>query len=263
MNKLEVDLWHLKIKKKKKLIRGKGSEIESYKRFFQGFKKEFIWGLNYIKDLSTHYFTSDNRRYYFDEGEIIKIWDFNQANNEKISSFYLDYKNDKFNDMHNWFVTCDADFDVGLCIRSSNSLNIYIFFHYSSGFSSCSWTVSPSGYGLFSGYLDNNIPKDGKITRSGYAYLGSYKCSKPFSMLDDHLEFGRFTHIVLRIRGDGRRYNIIFNTSDILDITWFDHYQYMLYTHGGPHWQYVKVILLDIYLFIYIIYFNLFSFRYL
>ncbi len=109
------------------------------------------------------------------------------------------------------------------------------------GYSSASLTVSPAGYALFSGYLDKTLPKDGKVVRAGYAYMGSLKSRQPFFLPETHHEFYQFTHVVLRVRGDGRRYFIAFDTSDRLDITWFDRYQYMLYTHGGPYWQYVKV----------------------
>lgn len=109
------------------------------------------------------------------------------------------------------------------------------------GYSKCSWTVSPSGRALFSGYLDKTLPKDGKIIRTGYAFLSSYKSRGPFFFDDTHPDFEKFTHFVCRVRGDGRRYFVTFDVSQSLDYTWFFRYKYMLYTHGGPYWQYVKV----------------------
>ena len=94
---------------------------------------------------------------------------------------------------------------------------------------------------MFSGNLDRTIPKDGKVIRTGYAYVGSEKSRRIFGAFATHEILEKFTHVVLRVRGDGRKYFIVFDTSDIMDTTWFDRHQYMLYTHGGPYWQFVKV----------------------
>lgn len=44
------------------------------------------------------------------------------------------------------------------------------------GNSKCSLIESPAGYGLFSGKIDSQVPKDGKIKRSGYCNI---TCRRP------------------------------------------------------------------------------------
>ncbi len=50
-----------------------------------------------------------------------------------------------------------------------------------------------------------------------------------------------FSDLVLRVRGDGRRYRIILQTPEFFDLTWFQLYSFPLFTRGGPYWQEVKV----------------------
>ena len=100
--------------KQKQLVRQSyGSEMARFKASVKDFKKDLAWSLQRAKDVSLDSMRSDNKRFQFDENETIKFWDFNQANNDKISSFRLDNKNDKLNDFNNWHCTCDSDFDVG------------------------------------------------------------------------------------------------------------------------------------------------------
>lgn len=100
--------------KKKEMTRSKGTEIERLKKSVQNFKKESKWMWQRYKDAIFLMMSSDNKRFFFKDKEVVKFWDFNQANNGKLSSYRLDYKNDKFNDMNNWYTTCDSDFDVGM-----------------------------------------------------------------------------------------------------------------------------------------------------
>lgn len=47
------------------------------------------------------------------------------------------------------------------------------------GFSKCSFTMSKDGHGLFSGFLDSeNIPKDGKVNKTGWASCMSPEARK-------------------------------------------------------------------------------------
>lgn len=50
-----------------------------------------------------------------------------------------------------------------------------------------------------------------------------------------------FTHVVLRVRGDGRGYFINLATSGYYDQLWNDSYHYIMFTRGGPYWQVVRV----------------------
>lgn len=222
--------------RKEKILKGNKTEAELMVEHAKDMKHDIKWFWNIVKDRTVGVFRSDNKRVCFEDQELVKFWDFNQHNNNVLSSYDLDYKKDKFNDMNNWQVTCDADFDVGeyytVFVVGIDSV---------SGFSRCSWTVSPAGRALFSGYLDTTVPKTGKVVRSGYAFLESFKSRKPFYGSATHPILEQFTHIELNVRGDGRRYFLIFDTSEDLDITWFNKHQFMIYTHGGPYWQRVKV----------------------
>lgn len=63
----------------------------------------------------------------------------------------------------------------------------------------------------------------------------------------DYYDWGMFSHIVLRVRGDGRRYMLQISTSSYYDQTWNDVFSYILYTRGGPYWQVAKVKSLSIF----------------
>lgn len=54
-------------------------------------------------------------------------------------------------------------------------------------------------------------------------------------------EWGPYTHLVLRVRGDGRTYMIMLGAAGELDTTWYNAHAYALYTRGGPYWQISKV----------------------
>lgn len=89
------------------------SERERLKLKVQQIKSDFKWAFERFKDYTIRAFNSDNTFIHFDDNQIIKIWDFDQRNNNKLSSYYVDYKLDKMNDMNNWTCTCDSDYDLG------------------------------------------------------------------------------------------------------------------------------------------------------
>lgn len=100
--------------------------------------------------------------------------------------------------------------------------------------------LSPTGTGVFSGVLSTRLPKDGKVRYSGYCNVTTVNKEKSFRREVYH-DWTPYTHLILRVRGDGRCYSLNISTRGIFDLTWNDMYNYVLYTRGGPHWQYVKL----------------------
>jgi NADH dehydrogenase [ubiquinone] 1 alpha subcomplex assembly factor 1 len=139
-----------------------------------------------------------------ESGDVVPVWKFNSQ--EAIDE---------------WRVACDHDFDEG--------------------FSTASFTRSPAGHGLFSGYLDSEtLPKDRMVARSGWANISSPYVRRSF-FREGKYDWAPFTHLIMRVRGDGRTYAISIRTPGVMDLSWFDVYSFGLYTHGGPYWQYVRI----------------------
>lgn len=100
--------------------------------------------------------------------------------------------------------------------------------------------MSSIGTGVFSGILSSRLPKDGRIKHAGYCNITTTSKYKSFKREVSH-DWSPYTHLILRVRGDGRSYSINLNTRDLFDLTWNDLYQYVLHTRGGPYWQYIKI----------------------
>lgn len=100
--------------------------------------------------------------------------------------------------------------------------------------------MSSAGTGVFSGVLSTRLPKDGKVKYSGYCNITSIPKRKAFQREVYH-DWTPYTHVVLRVRGDGRCYVLNISTKGIFDLTWHDMYHYVLHTRGGPYWQYIRV----------------------
>lgn len=88
--------------------------------------------------------------------------------------------------------------------------------------------------------LNTRLPKDGRIKFAGYCNITTVPKQKSFKREVNH-DWTPYTHLILRVRGDGRCYALNISTRGIFDLTWNDMYHYVLYTRGGPYWQYVKV----------------------
>jgi len=58
---------------------------------------------------------------------------------------------------------------------------------------------------------------------------------------DSFLDWSPYTHLNLRLRGDGRSYLINIHVSGQFDIMWNDVFTFVLYTRGGPYWQTTRV----------------------
>uniref|UniRef100_A0A1B6C9Z5 NADH:ubiquinone oxidoreductase intermediate-associated protein 30 domain-containing protein n=2 Tax=Clastoptera arizonana TaxID=38151 RepID=A0A1B6C9Z5_9HEMI len=136
-------------------------------------------------------------------GEIEKKWTFSDNN-----------------DLEHWIVTSDKD--------------------HAEGSSACSLEINSQGKGIFSGVLSTEVPQDGKIKRSGYCNMRTIRHKKSFQR-DAFYDWGIFTHLVLKIRGDGRGYFINLATSGYFDQLWNDSFHYIMFTRGGPYWQIARI----------------------
>nr|CAG4648743.1 EOG090X091L [Polyphemus pediculus] len=108
------------------------------------------------------------------------------------------------------------------------------------GYSTCSLALSPTGKGLFSGVLSTQVVKNGKVKKAGYCNMKSEPPTKSFKR-DDYHNWSLYTHIVLRVRGDGRSYMMNVGSAGYFDVNWHDMYNYILHTRGGPHWQVSRI----------------------
>ncbi|CDW54494.1 Probable complex I intermediate-associated protei n 30, mitochondrial [Trichuris trichiura] len=109
------------------------------------------------------------------------------------------------------------------------------------GYSNCEFFLSDRGTAIFKGNLDLRVPKDGQVFRAGYAAITSKKLMKSFNRIKTYKDWSLFTHLLLKVRGDGRTYLINLGTPGYFDVMSRDVYNYPLYTHGGPYWQYEKI----------------------
>ncbi|EZA54652.1 hypothetical protein DMN91_007241 [Ooceraea biroi] len=119
-----------------------------------------------------------------------------------------------------WILTCDSDYDEG--------------------FSTATLEMSSTGTGIFSGTLSTQLPKDGKIKHAGYCNITTKPKEKSFRRTIHH-DWSRYTHVVLRVRGDGRTYGLNIGNKSFYDLTWNDLYHYPFYTRGGPYWQLIRI----------------------
>merc|ERR1719309_278617 len=58
---------------------------------------------------------------------------------------------------------------------------------------------------------------------------------------DSYFDWRHYTHLVLRVRGDGRSYMVNLSCRGTYDITWDVMWQYALFTRGGPYWQFCRI----------------------
>ncbi|CAB3365269.1 Hypothetical predicted protein [Cloeon dipterum] len=108
------------------------------------------------------------------------------------------------------------------------------------GYSTCEFKMSPSGKGLFTGFIDTRVPKDGIINTAGYCSMRTYRARKSFKR-DSYLNWSMYNTLVMRVRGDGRSYQLNIANAGYFDQMWNDVFNFVLYTRGGPYWQLSKI----------------------
>lgn len=112
------------------------------------------------------------------------------------------------------------------------------------GFSEANFGLDPeSGAGHFYGYLNLDLPKDNpEITRSGYAMFRTKDQRDSWLSGDSYWDWARYTLMVLRVKGDRRKYlvNIQANTPLVTDL-----FQHRLFLHHPGEWETVVIPLND------------------
>ncbi|XP_014675949.1 PREDICTED: complex I intermediate-associated protein 30, mitochondrial-like [Priapulus caudatus] len=139
----------------------------------------------------------------FQHGDYETIWKFNSLD-----------------PINKWIVSTDKDHNIG---KTEAKLEL-----------------SPGRKALFHGLLNTEPPKDGYHAKSGFANIMSRRASRSFKR-QSYLDWNSYTHLLMRVRGDGRSYIIVLHTDGYFDVTWQDQYNYVLFTRGGPYWQTVRI----------------------
>ncbi|XP_051166579.1 complex I intermediate-associated protein 30, mitochondrial [Leptopilina boulardi] len=122
--------------------------------------------------------------------------------------------------LEDWIVTADQDCD--------------------DGYSSCKLELSSIGTGIFSGTLDTRLPETGENTHAGFCNIRTVNATKSFYR-EIALDWSNYTHVRMRVRGDGRVYFINIGMKQTFDVQWFELNKYLLMTRGGPYWQDIKI----------------------
>ena len=83
-------------------------------------------------------------------------------------------------------------------------------------------------------------PQHGRTKRAGYVNIKSVNQNLSFYRTKK-LGWEEYTHLVFRVRGDGRSYMINLHMEATTDMAWHDLWRYPLFTRGGPYWQTVTI----------------------
>ncbi|XP_043255662.1 complex I intermediate-associated protein 30, mitochondrial isoform X2 [Colletes gigas] len=119
-----------------------------------------------------------------------------------------------------WVLTCDSDYD--------------------NGYSTAKLELSSRGTGIFHGVLSTELPKDGRTMIAGFCNVTTVRKLKSFKR-KIKLDWAKYNSLVLKVRGDGRCYMLNILQKGPIDLFWYKAHHYVLYTRGGPYWQYVKI----------------------
>jgi len=110
------------------------------------------------------------------------------------------------------------------------------------GYSSAEFKLNDAGTaGLLTGELSTRVPNDGRTDNAGYVNIGSRNQRRSFGRLKILQHWMNYTHLTMKIRGDGRKYWINLKCWREYDMHWDDRFHYPLHTRGGPYWQDVKI----------------------
>lgn len=156
----------------------------------------------------------------------------------------------KFKEEVIWRFRCDhlvgkrhGDYEVAWKFDNKEMINSWVVTadrDNNEGQSTAEFVITPNHHGLFRGRLDTTVPKDGIVKRSGYCNIRSppnfisFKRKRPY-------EWQSYTHLIMRVRGDGRPYQLLLRMDRRYDVQWLDIYTYVLFTRGGPYWQVAKI----------------------
>jgi len=110
----------------------------------------------------------------------------------------------------------------------------------SEGNSTAELVMGRAGKAVLRGTLDTTVPKDGSKQRTGYCNMRCIRPQLSFKR-DSFFDWTLYTHLVLRVRGDGRSYMLNLTSMGSFDIVWHDMYSFPLYTRGGPYWQVTRI----------------------
>ncbi|CAB3396502.1 unnamed protein product [Caenorhabditis bovis] len=136
----------------------------------------------------------------------------------------IEYKFNTKEKLDLWHTGCDSDWNEG--------------------FSTCSLQKTEYGTALFSGTISTSIVKDGRVERAGWASM-KLEDRKSLNRKKFLSKWRNFSHLFLKIRGDGRSYKIMLHSPLSMDFTWGDSFSYPLHTHGGPYWHSLGIVLMD------------------
>lgn len=116
----------------------------------------------------------------------------------------------------------------------------------SEGFSIADLTFTKDKTAVFHGNLSLRVPNNGWQTYAGYCHIAAPFTWKPFWKIGwDNWEL--FTDIVLRVRGDGRKYTLVVGQWVANAYHVDDRWIYPFFTRGGPYWQDIKIPLNKLY----------------
>lgn len=112
------------------------------------------------------------------------------------------------------------------------------------GYSTVHFNIDPeTKAGNFHGYLNLDLPKDNpEITRSGYAMFRTKDQKESWLSGDSYWDWSEYSLLVLRVRGDRRKYlvNLQANTPLVTDL-----FQHRLFLHHPGEWETVVIPLND------------------